>query len=222
MRILLVEDDDAIAAAVAPGLVRAGFTVERVTTVNGALAAPPADLVLLDLGLPDGDGIEVCRRMRERSAVPVIVVSARDDEIDRVVLLELGADDYLVKPFGVRELVARVRAVLRRSGVVPVGAADDREAVRRAGSVVLDVRSRRVRAADREVELTPKEFDLLALLLSEPGRVFRRQEILDAVWDPHWYGPTKTIDVHLAGIRKKLGDTLVISTVRGVGFRVEP
>jgi DNA-binding response OmpR family regulator len=160
--------------------------------------------------------------MRERSAVPVIVVSARDDEIDRVVLLELGADDYLVKPFGVRELVARVRAVLRRSGVVPVGAADDREAVRRAGSVVLDVRSRRVRAADREVELTPKEFDLLALLLSEPGRVFRRQEILDAVWDPHWYGPTKTIDVHLAGIRKKLGDTLVISTVRGVGFRVEP
>ena len=213
----MVEDDDAIASSMVDGLERNGFVVERARTAAEALAAHPADLVLLDLGLPDRDGEEVCRRMRAASHVPIIVVSARGDEIDRVVLLELGADDYIVKPFGLRELVARVRAVLRRVEVVP-----EPEPTLRAGALVLDTRSRRATAGGELVELTPKEFDLLALLLSEPGRVFRRQEILERVWDPHWYGPSKTIDVHMASIRKKLGDTVTVTAVRGVGFRVEP
>ncbi len=213
----MVEDDDAIAGSIADGLERNGFTVERARTAAEALAAAPADLVLLDLGLPDTDGEEVCRRLRRESRVPIIIVSARGDEIDRVVLLELGADDYLVKPFGLRELIARVRAVLRRVDVTP-----EPEPTLRAGSLELDTRSRRVTADGSPVELTPKEFDLLALLLSEPGRVFRRQEILERVWDPHWYGPSKTIDVHLASIRRKLGDAVTVTAVRGVGFRVEP
>jgi DNA-binding response OmpR family regulator len=217
VRILMIEDDDAIAASMMDGLERNGFVVERARTAAEALAAAPADLVLLDLGLPDRDGEEVCRRIRATSRVPIIVVSARGDEIDRVVLLELGADDYLVKPFGLRELIARVRAVLRR-----VEAVAEHEPTLRAGSLELDPRSRRATAAGEPVELTTKEFDLLALLMSEPGRVFRRQEILERVWDPHWYGPSKTIDVHLASIRKKLGDTVTVTAVRGVGFRVEP
>ena len=217
MRILIVEDDDAIADSMADGLQRNGFSVERARTAAQALAAEPTDLVLLDLGLPDADGEEVCRRLRAESRVPIIVVSARGDEIDRVILLELGADDYLVKPFGLRELIARVRAVLRRVDVAP-----EPEPALRAGSLELDPRSRRATAAGAAVDLTPKEFDLLALLLSEPGRVFRRQEILERVWDPHWYGPSKTIDVHLASIRKKLGEAATVTAVRGVGFRVEP
>lgn len=217
MRILIVEDDDAIADSMADGLQRNGFSVERARTAAQALAAEPTDLVLLDLGLPDADGEEVCRRLRAESRVPIIVVSARGDEIDRVILLELGADDYLVKPFGLRELIARVRAVLRRVDVAP-----EPEPALRAGSLELDPRSRRATAAGAPVDLTPKEFDLLALLLSEPGRVFRRQEILERVWDPHWYGPSKTIDVHLASIRKKLGEAATVTAVRGVGFRVEP
>jgi DNA-binding response OmpR family regulator len=217
VRILVVEDDDAIAASMMDGLERNGFAVERAHTAAEALAAAPADLVLLDLGLPDRDGEEVCRRIRSTSRVPIIVVSARGDEIDRVVLLELGADDYLVKPFGLRELIARVRAVLRR-----VEAVTEAEPTLHAGALELDTRSRRATAAGEPVELTTKEFDLLALLMSEPGRVFRRQEILERVWDPHWYGPSKTIDVHLASIRKKLGETVTVTAVRGVGFRVEP
>jgi two-component system, OmpR family, response regulator RegX3 len=217
VRILVVEDDDAVAASIVDGLERNGFAVERASTAAEALAAAAADLVLLDLGLPDRDGEDVCRRIRAASRVPIIVVSARRDEIDRVVLLELGADDYLVKPFGLRELIARVRAVLRR-----VEAVAEPEPTLHAGALELDPRSRRATAAGEPVELTPKEFDLLALLMSEPGRVFRRQEILERVWDPHWYGPSKTIDVHLASIRKKLGATLTVTAVRGVGFRVEP
>jgi two-component system, OmpR family, response regulator RegX3 len=221
LQVLVVEDDPTIAEPLATGLEREGYAV-RVTATGraalDALAERPADVVLLDLGLPDLDGREVCRRIRERSAVPLIVVSARGEEIDRVLLLELGADDYVVKPFGLRELVARIRAVLRRSA----GAGPEAEAPRQLGRMLLDRRARRVHVDGVEVELTPKEHDLLALLASDPGAVFRRERILEEVWDPHWWGPTKTLDVHVASLRRKLGDPGWVVTVRGVGFRFEP
>ena len=218
VRVLLVEDDDAIADPLLRGLERESFVVERVATGADALAVGVGgrfDVVLLDLGLPDIDGYEVCRRLRASSSVPIIVVTARGEEVDRVIGLELGADDYLVKPFGFRELVARIRAVTRRSHVEqPV---DD---VVTVGELEVDLRSRRVRVAGTELELTRKEFDLLALLATDPGAIFTRDTILETVWDPHWYGPTKTLDVHVASLRKKLGDPTLIETVRGVGLRL--
>lgn len=223
MRLLLVEDDDAIAGPLVKGLGREGFEVTRVATGADALAAEPADLVLLDLGLPDIDGYEVCRRLRSESEVPIIVITARGDEVDRVVGLELGADDYVVKPFGFRELVARIRAVSRRAASRQAVAGDgDPEAdpVLRAGRVEVDTRTRRATVDGDEVSLTRKEFDLLALLASDPGATRTRDEILEEVWDAHWYGPTKTLDVHVASLRKKLGDPTLIETVRGVGFRL--
>jgi len=214
MRVLVVEDDDSIAVPLVTGLEREGFVVERVATGAAALVAAPSDMVLLDLGLPDIDGYEVCRRLRADSDVPIIVVTARGEEVDRVIGLELGADDYLVKPFGLRELVARIRAVARRSEG-RVSAPDQR----RVRGVEVDVRTRRVTLDGTEVELTRKEFDLLALLTEEPGAIRTRDEIMESVWDAHWYGPTKTLDVHIAALRRKLGDPTVIETVRGVGFR---
>ena len=220
MHVLVVEDDDAIAEPLARGLERQGWTVHRESTGLGALDAlesgPTVDLVLLDLGLPDIDGYEVCRRVRARSTVPIIVLTARGDEIDRVLGLELGADDYVVKPFGFRELVARMNAVLRRVTGSSSGADDT---IRLAGGVLVDLRARRVTIDGAEVSLTRKEFDLLALLGSDPGATFTRESILEQVWDAHWYGPTKTLDVHIAALRKKLGDPSIIETVRGVGFR---
>jgi len=213
--VLVVEDDDAIAAPLAAGLEREGFQVRRTATGAEALEAEGVDVVLLDLGLPDLDGYEVCRRLRGRSDVPILVISARGDEVDRVVGLELGADDYLVKPFGFRELVARIRAVTRRTG-----AAAEPARPQQVGALEIDRRTRRVRVGGAEVSLTPKEFDLLACLAEEPGTVVTRQELLDEVWDPHWYGPTRTIDVHVASVRKKLGDPRWVETVRGVGFRL--
>jgi DNA-binding response OmpR family regulator len=219
--VLLVEDDDAIAEPLVKGLERQGFAVRREGTGEGALAAlaesPRTEIVLLDLGLPDIDGSEVCRRIRAGSGVPIIVITARGDEIDRVLGLELGADDYLVKPFGFRELVARIRAVTRRTsgrddapdGPVEIG-----------GGVVLDTRAHRVTVNGAEVALTRKEFDLLALLASDPGATRTREDILEQVWDAHWYGPTKTLDVHVATLRRKLGDPTLVETVRGVGFRL--
>jgi two-component system response regulator RegX3 len=214
--VLIVEDDDAIAEPLEAGLRREGFACTRVATGEGALAAEEPDLVLLDLGLPDLDGIEVCRRLRARSSVPIIVVTARGEEIDRVVGLELGADDYLVKPFAIRELVARMRAVLRRTTVRDI----EPDPVLRSGDLEVDTRTHRVTIDDREIDLTPKEFGMLALLASDPGATFRREGILDQVWDANWYGPTKTLDVHVATLRKKLGDPTWIETVRGVGFRL--
>jgi two-component system, OmpR family, response regulator RegX3 len=214
MRLLVVEDDQAIGEPLVRGLERAGFEVDHVTTGRAALAAAPgADLVLLDLGLPDLDGYEVCRRLRQGTGVPIIVVTARSDEGDRVLGLEIGADDYVVKPFGIRELVARVRAVARRT-------VDEPEGPQAFGTLVIDRRTRRVHVGSREVALSPKEFDLLALLGQDPGAVVSRQRIMDEVWDPHWYGPTKTLDVHVASLRKKLGDPRWIETVRSVGFRL--
>jgi DNA-binding response OmpR family regulator len=214
--LLLVEDDATISAPLSEGLTREGFDVDLVASGAAALSAAPADLVLLDLGLPDLEGRVVCQALRSKSAVPIIVVSARADEIDRVMLLELGADDYVVKPFGFRELVARIRAVLRRTGP----ASEPTDGVVRSGPLEIDVRSRRVSVDGEPVELTRKEFDLLALLASDPGAVLTRDEILEQVWDPHWYGPTKTLDVHVASLRKKLGDPGLVETVRGVGFRL--
>jgi len=214
MRVLLVEDDDSIAEPLTVGLEREGLEVARARTGGQALAADGADLVLLDLGLPDIDGYEVCRTIRARSSIPIIVITARGDEVDRVIGLELGADDYVVKPFGIRELVARIRAVSRRTN-----AADSRDGTLRVGGLVIDTRSRHVTVDGRSVELARKEFDLLAVLAEDAGAVCTRGELLDRVWDPHWYGPTKTLDVHVASVRRKLGDPRWIETVRGVGFR---
>jgi len=215
VRLLVVEDDDAIAVPLVEGLSRAGYSVDRAATGTEALARVAyADLVLLDLGLPDMDGSEVCRQVRQTSAVPIIIVSARGDESDRVLGLELGADDYLVKPFGLRELVARVRAVSRRA------ASDPDQLLQRIGAVEIDRRTRRVTVDEQEVALSRKEFDLLSLLGQDPGAVVSREQIMDEVWDPHWYGPTRTLDVHVASLRKKLGDPGLIETVRRVGFRL--
>ena len=216
MHLLVVEDDDAIAVPLIEGLERAWFTATRASTGAEALAwSTGIDLVLLDLGLPDIDGSEVCRRLRETSTVPIIMVTARSDEGERVLGLELGADDYLVKPFGTRELIARIRAVTRRTGP-----SLDSEQPQRVGRLEIDRRTRRVSVGGVEVALSPKEFDLVALLGEDAGAVVTREQIMDSVWDPHWFGPTKTLDVHIASLRKKLGDPAMVETVRSVGFRL--
>ena len=216
MHLLVVEDEDAIAEPLVEGLLAEGFEVTRVATGQGALDAPAADLVLLDVRLPDIDGFAVCRELRARSDVPIIMVTAKGEEIDRVVGLELGADDYVVKPFGLRELVARIRAVSRRTSARP----EARDDARRRASSRSTCRPGGRRSPGRELQLTLKEFDLLALLASEPGVVVDRQRILREVWDTTWYGSSKTVDVHVAALRKKLGDPTLIETVRGVGLRL--
>jgi DNA-binding response OmpR family regulator len=215
VRVLIVEDDRTIAHPLRSALSREWFDVDLATTGREALAAEPADIVLLDLALPDIDGRVVCREMRAQHDTPIIVVSARTEEAERVALLELGADDYLVKPFGFEELVARMRAVLRRAG---------REAARPAteimvGPLHIDRRRRLVAFAGREVALTPKEFDLLVFLAVEPGTPKTRDQLMRAVWDEHWFGSTKTLDVHVASLRKKL-DADLIETVRAIGYRL--
>ncbi|MFE6091414.1 response regulator transcription factor [Streptomyces massasporeus] len=274
LRVLLIEDDETIAEPLMEGLGNFGLAVDHVATGTDGLRGPYNDVVLLDLGLPDMDGIDVCRGIRQVSDVPIVILSARGEEADRVLGLELGADDYLAKPFSVRELVARVRAVTRRtqrahqalpdapgarnvpeppyepvtsqaydpapapayeptpapayepapalSYEPPVTAAHDPapEAPHDPGPLVVDRRTRQVWVGDTPVLLTPKEFDLLALLSEDPGAVYSRQQILDRVWDPHYDGPTKTLDVHVAALRRKLGHPAWIRTLRGVGFRL--
>ena len=215
MRILVVEDEDSIAEPLVAGLRREGFTVTRAATAAAALAADAGDVVLLDLRLPDGDGFDVCRQLRARSDVPIIVVTARGEESDRVAGLELGADDYVVKPFGLRELIARIRAVTRRAT-----SARGRGGVLQVGPLLVDERARRAQLDGRELELTPKEFELLAALARDPGAALSRRRLLEEVWHTSWYGSAKTIDVHIAALRRKLGDPGVIETVRGVGFRL--
>jgi DNA-binding response OmpR family regulator len=214
VRILLVEDEDSIAGPLVVGLRREGYDVERAATAAAALAAPPADLVLLDLRLPDGDGLDVCRALRTRGDTPIIVVTARGEESDRVVGLELGADDYVVKPFGLRELIARIRAVTRRTSPRST------HAPLHVGELVVDERARLASLGGRELDLTPKEFDLLAALARDPGAAVSRRRLLEDVWQTTWYGSAKTIDVHVAALRRKLGDASLIETVRGVGFRL--
>jgi len=217
MRVLVIEDDDAVADGIVDGLADRSITASRVSTGEAGLAAisdDPPDLVVLDLGLPDIDGTEVCRRIRASSSVPIIIVSARDDEVDRVVALELGADDYIVKPFGMRELVARIHAITRRSG--GDRGRDEPEASR----LVIDSRARRVLLDGEAVHLTPREFDVLEYLARDRGAVYRRTDILRDVWDTTWFGTAKTLDAHIAAVRKKLGDPGWIESVRGVGFRL--
>ncbi len=209
----MVEDEDALAESLLKGLAREGFDVTRAATGEAALEHRGADVVLLDLRLPDMDGLDVCKAIRARSAIPIIIVSARGEEADRVVGLELGADDYIVKPFGFREVVARIRAVTRRAGQ-PRGEHEPLV----AGPLVVDVRTRKSTLDGRD--MTPKEFDLLALLAADAGAVVTRNHILHEVWQTDWYGPSKTIDVHVASIRRKLGDQRWVETQRGVGFRL--
>jgi len=218
MRILLIEDEDVIAAPLTEGLSREGYEVRRVATGAEGLEIGDAELVLLDLRLPDMDGLDVCREIRRTSDVPIIMTTARGEEMDRVIGLEIGADDYLVKPYGVRELIARMRAVTRRLG--GPGPASAPPARLECGDLRVDLRARRVTVGDDEVALTAKEFDLLAALAAVPGEVVSRKQLLRDVWDTTWYGSTKTIDVHVAALRRKLTG-VTIETVRGIGFRLE-
>ncbi|MBD8702835.1 response regulator transcription factor [Frigoribacterium sp. CFBP9039] len=222
MHVLLVEDDPAIAGSLREGLARYGYEVDWVTTGREALAADAPGVVLLDLGLPDMDGLDVCRRLRARSNVPIIVVTARGDEVDTVAGLEVGADDYVAKPFGVREIVARIRAVTRRHATDATGeGTEPAPPPVRLGTVTIDVAARRVTQGDAEIALAPKEFDLLVALARRVGSVVTREALIDEVWDTHWFGSTRTLDVHVSALRQKLGAAVAITTVRGVGFRVE-
>jgi DNA-binding response OmpR family regulator len=216
--IVVVDDEANIADLVGLYLEREGFRVLKAATGDGGLEAfrqHRPRLVVLDVGLPDLDGLEVCKRIRLTSQVPIIFLTARDGEVDRVLGLELGADDYLTKPFSPAELVARVKAVLRRTDGGPA------PEVVQAGRVTVDAGRREVRVDDGAVELTTKEFDLLKFLAERPGLALSRQQILDGVWGYDWFGDARTVDVHIAQVRKKLGDAVVIDTVRGVGYRLE-
>jgi DNA-binding response OmpR family regulator len=214
VHVLIIEDDRSIGEQLARGLGRAGCRVDLVGSAAAALPHVDAQLILLDLGLPDGDGIDVCKRLREMTSAPIIVVTARDTEQERVTALDAGADDYLAKPFGFAELLARMRAVWRR---VDTG---DPPGLVRHGPLTIDLAARRVDVDGAEVGLTAKEFDILVCLAAEPGRLVTREEIFDRAWDAHWYGPMKVLDVHIAALRRKLGDASLIETVYGRGFRL--
>jgi DNA-binding response OmpR family regulator len=220
VRILIVEDDDRVARGLATALTRHGYDVRRVATAADALAADPVDLVLLDLGLPDGDGIEVCRKLRRRDSVAVIAVTARAEERDRIVGLRSGADDYVVKPFGIGELLARIEAVARRTR--PARAAGDEEQARIVvGPLSVDAGARQASVDGEPLTLTRKEFDVLAILAARPNVVCTRDHLLDQVWQASYEAPSRTLDVHIAALRAKLGTTEVqIETVRGVGYRL--
>ena len=222
-RILFVEDERSIFEPFSHALEREGFDPVVAQTAAEALQLAqriePA-LVLLDLMLPDGDGRDVCRELRRHSDRPIIMLTARGTETDRIVGLELGADDYVVKPFSGPELIARIRAVLRRTAV---GNSGGGERIMRVGELELDSSSRRVTLNGDELDLSRKEFDLLAALMGRAGRVSRREDLMSEVWDENWFGSTKTLDTHIGWLRRKLGDDPAeprfIHTVRGVGFR---
>ncbi len=225
--ILMVEDEVSITEPLAEALAREGFDTEVAGTVAEALELAgriDPDLVLLDVMLPDGSGYDVCRELRRDSSVPIIMLTARGEETDRVVGLELGADDYVVKPFSARELAARVRAVLRRAGDADREPADAADAVQRVGELRLDRDKRAARLGQQELDLTRKEYELLELLMREAGAVVSRERLIDEVWDVNWFGSTKTLDVHVSSLRRKLGEDPAeprfIHTVRGVGFRL--
>ncbi|MSO47498.1 MAG: response regulator transcription factor [Thermoleophilia bacterium] len=218
-RILIVEDEINIATPVKTYLERAGFEVDHALNGTDALRmieATPPNLIVLDLNLPDIDGLEVCRRIRAASQVPIIMVTARDDDIDKIVGLEVGADDYLTKPFNVRELVARVKAILRRAPttVQPIGG------VLTHGGVSIDRGRHEVLVRGEGVQLAPKEFDLLWALLEEHGNVLTRDQLLERVWGYTFAGDTRTVDVHVRQLRRKLGDDCPVVTVWGVGYKV--
>jgi two-component system response regulator RegX3 len=222
-RILLIEDEESISEPLAAALRREAFdpvVAENATRGLESFRTRPPDLVLLDLMLPDGDGREVLRQIRTSSRTPVIVLTARGEEVDKVVGLELGADDYVVKPFGAAELVARIRAVLRRTSAPAPGATASTVEV---GPVRMNLDTHTVTKGAEQVDLTLKEFELLRMLIEAAGKVVTRTTLMDEVWDPNWYGSTKTLDVHISSLRRKLGDDPMqpqfIHTIRGVGFR---
>jgi DNA-binding response OmpR family regulator len=225
VRVLLVDDDARFAGALETALRQRGYEVLRAPTAADALRLVPdhrggdgaavADIVLLDLGLPDGDGTDVCRELRRRGDVPIIAVTARGEEHERVLGLRSGADDYVVKPFGMAELQARMEAVLRRSNR-PTSAPRQVH----LGSLIVDLHARRVSVDGREVALTRKEFDLLASLARRSGGAVTRDQLLAEVWHTTWAGSVRTVEVHVASLRCKLGDPGIVQTVRGVGYRL--
>ncbi|MFE3995621.1 response regulator transcription factor [Streptomyces goshikiensis] len=234
MRLLLVEDDDHVAAALSAILARHGFRVTHARNGEEALQAllpadaPPFGVVLLDLGLPDQDGYEVCGKIRKRTSTPVIMVTARADVRSRIHGLNMGADDYVVKPYDTGELLARIHAVARRTGgpentttatAGPAGTGGESGVVR-LGPVSIELPTRRVSVDGADVPLTRKEFDLLALLAQRPGVVFRREQIISEVWRTSWEGTGRTLEVHVASLRSKLRMPALIETVRGVGYRL--
>ncbi len=220
--VLVVEDEASIASFVAAYLKNAGFNVKTTASGNEALRiveSEKPDLVVLDLMLPDLDGVEVCKRVRQSSDLPVLMLTARDEDVDKIIGLEVGADDYMTKPFNPRELVARVRAILRRATT----ASGEREnAVIRHGELTIDAGRREAKVGDTEVQLAPKEFDLLWELLDHRGLVLTRDQLLERVWGYTFAGDTRTVDVHVRQLRRKLGDASPIVTVWGVGYKVSP
>jgi two-component system response regulator RegX3 len=222
-RILFVEDERSISEPFSKALAREGYDAVVAGTAKEALELAKSidpQLILLDLTLPDGDGRDVCREIRRTSDVPIVMLTARGTETDRIVGLEIGADDYVVKPFSGAEVIARIRAVLRRTRR---DGADDEPTVTRIDELEVDHNARRARLGDSEVELSRKEFDLLARLVRDAGAVVTREQLMSDVWDENWFGTTKTLDVHIGWLRRKLGDDPAsprwIETVRGVGFR---
>jgi DNA-binding response OmpR family regulator len=215
MRVLLVEDDRRVAGTLGTALRRRGYDVDPVTTAADALAATPADLVLLDLGLPDGDGIDVCRELRSRGDMAIIALTGRGEERNRVAGLRSGADDYVVKPFGMAELQARIDAVMRR-----VARFTTRPARLHAGRLTVDPDARRTELDGREIALTRKEFELLEALARRPGSAVTRDRLLAEVWHTTWLGSPHTVEVHIASLRAKLGEPGLVQTVRGVGYRL--
>jgi two-component system response regulator RegX3 len=232
MNVLIVEDDAQIAEALEDALSRHGHqTVQASTAAEAMTIVHTAQLILLDLELPDLDGHELCRRLRRQLDTPIIIVTDRDDEVDRVMALHLGADDYVVTPFSRHELMARIVAVSRRAfrqaatkeatADAAITLDDDAVTTLRLGELQLDLRARRAFVGAKQIQLTRKEFDLLSLLMEDSGAVRTREEIITKVWDENWHGSTRTLDVHIGSLRTKLGDTRWIETVRGVGYRVE-
>jgi two-component system response regulator RegX3 len=224
--ILVIEDETAISEPLAAALSREGFDPVVAGSVSEGLELfekRSPDLVLLDVMLPDGDGRDVLRTIRETSRTPVVMLTARGEEMDRVLGLELGADDYVTKPFSAAELAARIRAVLRRAGDEP---APEPGSVLESGDVRMDLGTHEATKNGELLELTVKEFELLRVLLERAGKLVKREELVHEVWDPAWFGSTKTLDVHVSALRKKLGDDPAdpryIHTVRGVGFRFDP
>ncbi len=220
--ILIVEDESSIASFVALYLKNAGYSVR--TAAKGAdaldqISSDPPALTILDLMLPDIDGIEVCRRIRKTSDVPILMLTARDEDVDKIIGLEVGADDYMTKPFNPRELVARVKSILRRSTPERRQA---ESAVLRHGDLSIDAGRREVKVGEEEIQLAPKEFDLLWELLDHRGLVLTRDQLLERVWGYTFAGDTRTVDVHVRQLRRKLGDASPIVTVWGVGYKVSP
>lgn len=215
MRILLVEDDDRLVAALTPALLRANLQVRRVSTAAEALAEHcDADLILLDMGLPDQDGLAVCRQIRAESEIPIIAVTARREKSAVVSALREGVDDYVTKPFSLAELTARIDAVMRRFGQQVA------ETVTDVGDLCLDLGSRQAHLAGEPLALTRKEFDLLAMLVQGNGDLVTREILMESIWDTSWVGASRTLDVHVATLRSKLGRPALIETVRGVGYRI--